>query len=100
MITTFVIQAVIVFLGAILAIIPVVISVSLHAFGLDFPVNITTLPFGVDALLSQAMGGFYSFVGLFPPLGIMFTGFMFVVGFKIALKFVAMIPIVRGMLYK
>jgi hypothetical protein len=46
------------------------------------------------------MGYVWFIVSVFPPLGIIIEGLMFVFGFKVALKLIAMIPIIKGLLYK
>lgn len=61
---------------------------------------VSTLPMGVDALMVQGMSYFHLFIGFFPPLGIMLTAFLWFVAWKLLLKLVAMIPILRGVLHK
>ncbi len=67
---------------------------------LSFLPKVTTIPWGVDSVLVQGVGYFHFIGKVFPPIEIMLTGFFVVVGFKITLKLVAMIPIVRGLLHK
>jgi len=59
-----------------------------------------TLPFGADEVLSTGMGYFVFVAQLIPPFASMLTAFVAYYGFKIGLKFVAMIPWVRGILHK
>ena len=97
MITTLFIKAILLVLGAILGVVPFIIqSIS---FG-HITATITQLPFGIDAILVQAMGYIWFIVSVFPPLGIIIEGLLFVFGFKLALKLIAMIPIIKGLLYK
>jgi len=64
-----------------------------------FP-TVTQLPFGIDSVLSTGMG-YVVFVGqVFPPVQSMLNGFLFYYTFKLGLKLVAMIPIIRGLLHK
>lgn len=97
MLTTLFIQAILIVLGAILGVVPAIISAV--SFGY-ISANVTTLPFGIDAILVQGMGYIWFIVSVFPPLGIIIDGLLFVLTFKLALKLVAMIPIVKGLLYK
>jgi len=62
--------------------------------------TVTALPFGIDTILTTGMGYIVFIIGVFPPLGIMLNGLIFYYGFKLSLKLVAMIPILRGMLHK
>jgi len=62
--------------------------------------TVTTLPFGIDPILSTGMGYIVFIISVFPPLGLLLNGFLFYYGFKLTLKFIAMIPILRGMLHK
>ena len=67
---------------------------------LSFLPKVTKIPFGIDSVLVQGMGYFHFIMGLFPPLSIMLNGFLVIMGFKVTLKLIAMIPIVRGLLHK
>jgi hypothetical protein len=64
-----------------------------------FPV-VTQLPFGIDGVLTTGMGYVWFMANIIPPIGIMLNGFLFLIGFKIVLKIIAMVPIIRGMLHK
>jgi len=66
----------------------------------SFLPTVTTLPFGIDAILANGMGYFFFIAVYFPPLTTMYNAFLFVVAFKIGLKVFAMIPVVNRMLYK
>jgi len=62
--------------------------------------TVTELPFGIDPILTTGMG-YIVFIGtVFPPIQSMLNAFVFYYTFKLGIKFVAMIPIVRGMLHK
>lgn len=67
---------------------------------LSFLPKVTTIPWGIDAVLVQGVGYFHFIGHVFPPLEIMLTGFFIVMGFKFTLKLIAMIPVVRGLLHK
>lgn len=62
--------------------------------------TVTTLPFGIDAVLVQGMGYFRFMVSVFPPLQVMMQGMLAVISFKLALKVIAMVPIAKGILHK
>jgi len=62
--------------------------------------TVTELPFGIDGILVTGMGYIVFLSTVFPPLGTMLTGFLVYYGFKLSLKLVAMIPIIRGLLHK
>lgn len=64
-----------------------------------FPL-VTQIPFGIDDILTTGMGYIVFISGVIPPLGIMLNGFLFYYTFKLSLKLVAMIPIIRGLLHK
>jgi len=61
---------------------------------------VTELPFGADAILSQGMGYLYFIMGIFPPLQILYTGFLWVLTFKIAMLFIRFIPVLRHLVAK
>lgn len=71
-----------------------VIVISLFGSVFQFFPQVTALPFGIDAILVQGMGYVYFLKGIFPPLGIMLTGFLFVIGFKVVMLLFKMIPVV------
>jgi len=58
---------------------------------------VTTLPFGIDALLVTASGYAHFVFEVFPPLGIMFSGFMIILGFKMSMLIVRAVPVVGKM---
>lgn len=62
--------------------------------------TVTTLPFGIDAILTTGMGYFVFIAAVFPPLAAIMSGFLFYFGFKLGLKLVAMLPIIRNLLHK
>jgi len=62
--------------------------------------SVDKLPFGIDDVMVQGMGYVHFLSTLFPPIGVMLSAVLFVIGFKIFLKIIAMIPIIRGILYK
>ena len=76
------------------------IFITIFNFAFSWGGTITTLPFGIDAFLQTGMGYFYSLVAIIPPLGIILSGFLWVIGFKLLLKLLAMIPVIKGVLYK
>lgn len=59
--------------------------------------KISTLPFGLDEILTQGFGYLQFIILLIPPIGAMYTAFLWVVGFKISMRLVLMIPIVGRM---
>lgn len=66
-----------------------------------FPsMSVSTLPFGIDSILVQGMSYFKFLITVFPPFGVLWEALLLVIGFKILLKLIAMIPIVRGLLHK
>lgn len=71
----------------------------LNAF-LSWGGEVAQLPFGIDAMLVTASGFLRQFVLLIPPIGIIVVGLVTVITWKLALKFIAMIPIIRGILHK
>jgi len=77
----------------------VALNVAVTAFTFWLPV-VTKLPFSIDTLLSDGIGYILFLNTLFPPFGVALQGVLWIIGFKIALKVVAMIPIVRGLLHK
>lgn len=60
--------------------------------------NASVLPFGVDSVLSTAVGYFRFFAVLIPPLGTLMTAFIIYLGFLLALKVVKLIPVLRNIL--
>lgn len=61
---------------------------------------ITELPFGIDAVLVQGMGYFNFLRSVFPPFDALVEGILFVFWFKLTVKLIALIPIVRNILHK
>lgn len=64
----------------------------LFGFLLSSLPQVTTLPWGIDSILVGAMGTFRALMALFPPLQVVFTAFMFYIGFRLLLKLLKMIP--------
>ena len=54
--------------------------------------TVTVLPFGIDSILVQGVGYIYFLASVFPPISAVLTGFLFIIGFKILMKFVRLIP--------
>lgn len=61
-----------------------------------FP-KVTALPFGIDSILVQGSGYIHFLVGVIPPLGIMLNGLLYIIGFKILMMFIRIIPIIGRM---
>jgi hypothetical protein len=59
--------------------------------------KVDTLPFGLDEILSNGMSWFFYVAIQIPPLASLWEAFLWVVGFKIAMKFILSIPIVGRM---
>lgn len=55
---------------------------------------VSVLPFGIDPLLVSGMGNIRYIITAFPPLGIILTGFLFVLSWKLLVVVVRMIPII------
>lgn len=62
--------------------------------------KVTELPMGLDAILIQGMGYLLFLFDFFPPLQTLYTAFLVVMSFKLALKVFAMLPIVRHLLFR
>jgi len=60
---------------------------------LHLPV-VTTLPFGIDAILVSGIANVYYITTYIPPLGIILDGFLFVLGWKTTLFFLRMFHII------
>lgn len=60
---------------------------------------VTALPF-VDEYLVTGMGYINFLSTVFPPIGLMLQVFLWYILFKLSLKLIAMIPIIKGFLYK
>lgn len=58
------------------------------------------LPFGIDLLLIQGFGYLHYMSDVFPPINTLLDAILFVISFKLFLKLVAMVPLVRGLLHK
>jgi hypothetical protein len=56
--------------------------------------RVDTLPWGLDAILTNAIGMFRAFLALFPPLQTIFIAFIIYLGFRLSMRFIRMIPIV------
>jgi len=61
-----------------------------------FPI-VTELPFGSDAILSTGMGYIHFVIAVFPPLGIMLSGFLVIIGFKMLMLVLRAVPIIGRM---
>jgi len=61
-----------------------------------FPV-VTELPWGIDSILVTGMGYLRFIIGLVPPLGIMFSGFVVIVLFKMTMVVFRAVPIIGRM---
>lgn len=59
--------------------------------------KVDTLPFGVDVHLVNGFGYIQFIMTFIPPIGLMVEAFLFVIGFKIALKLVMMVPFIGRM---
>lgn len=64
-----------------------------------FP-TVSLLPFGIDVILLSGVGYVRFIATVFPPLGSLLTAFLIYLGVIVTLKVVAMIPIIKGLLYK
>jgi len=51
----------------------------------QFLPDVTTLPFGMDELLISSTGYFKGFMGIFPPLQVVFGAFMIYLSFRLLL---------------
>lgn len=58
---------------------------------------VTELPFGLDSTLSNGFGWFMFLTAIIPPLGLMYQAFLWVLGFKLSMKILLMIPFVGKM---
>lgn len=74
-----------------------------------FPFLVTTifpfmdnylLPFGIDAILVQGMGYVRFLSTVFPPVEVLLEAIVIVIMWKMLLKFIAMIPVLRNLLHK
>lgn len=66
----------------------------------SFLPEVDVLPLGIDSILVQGVGYINFLKVVFPPIGTIYTGFLVIMGFKLTLKVIAMIPIIKGLLYK
>lgn len=81
MLIYFLIQLPVIFLNAITAFVP----------------TVETLPFGLDTILADGFGWFFYVAEVIPPLGSMYEAFIWVIGFKITMRLLLMIPFVGRM---
>lgn len=58
-----------------------------------FPV-VTQLPFGIDSILVQGFGYIHFLAGVFPPIGAVLTGFLYIVNYKLLMMFIRVLPLV------
>lgn len=54
--------------------------------------TVTTLPFGIDSILVQGVGYIKFLATVFPPIDSVLNGFLYIIGFKILMKLVRLIP--------
>jgi len=59
--------------------------------------KVDVLPFGVDVHLVNGFGYLYFIMTFIPPIALMLEAFLWVLGFKIAMKFVLMFPFIGRM---
>jgi hypothetical protein len=59
--------------------------------------HVEALPFGLDSLLSNGFSYFFYVVTVVPPLETLYNAFLWVVGFKITMRLLLMIPLVGRM---
>jgi len=57
--------------------------------------KIEELPLGIDGYLITAIGYFRAFMEIFPPLEVMFTAFLWYMGFKLTLVVLRNVPFLR-----
>lgn len=69
----------------------------LSALVLVFP-TVTALPFGIDSVLQSGINYLYFIVLIIPPLGAMYSAFLWVLGWKLGLKLFKMLPFVGRMI--
>jgi len=97
-INNMVLHLVFITINGILGIIPFLFQIVGEIF--NFSVVVEKLPLGIDAVLVQGVGYIRFLIGVFPPFGPLYAALLWVIGFKVLLKIVAMIPVVRGLLHK
>lgn len=61
--------------------------------------DVTVLPFGIDSILVQGMGYVRFISGVFPPIGSIIDGFLFILAFKMIMIFLRIIPLI-GRLFR
>lgn len=54
--------------------------------------TVTTLPFGIDSILVQGVGYIKFLATVFPPIDSVLNGFLYIIGFKVLMKLVRLIP--------
>jgi len=59
--------------------------------------RVDVLPFGLDTILNSGFSWFAYIVTVIPPLASMYEAFLWVIGFKITMKLILMIPVVGRM---
>jgi len=62
-----------------------------------FP-EVTSLPFNLDVYLANGFGYINFLAGVFPPLAIMLTGFLWILGWKLAMVIVRMVPFLNKLI--
>lgn len=55
---------------------------------------ITELPYGIDSILVTGMTYLHAIIAVFPPLGIMLSGFLIILGFKTLMLVLRAVPII------
>jgi len=59
--------------------------------------RVETLPFGLDEILTAGFSYFAYIITVIPPLETMYNAFLWVIGFKLVMKLILMIPVVGKM---
>lgn len=57
---------------------------------------ITELPYGIDSFLGGAIGMFRTIGTFFPPFNTLLIAFTIYIGYKITIRLIALIPVVRN----
>jgi len=55
------------------------------------------LPFGIDSILVQGSGYLHFLAGLFPPIEAVLNGVLFILGYKLIMVIVRVIPLIGRM---
>jgi len=62
--------------------------------------NVSVLPFGIDPILVQGAGYLHYIMDIFPPLQAIFNGLLWIIGFKLTMMFIRIIPVIRHLFTK